>query len=92
MALKLVHPHLGDPQSVAPHVGRQVLGVGLMGALDMSDAGAGKDLHAAPTLPHLGLHISVTTTTQQWNICVCVMPDQKGSNTYLYSRSIHNFE
>lgn len=53
VTLVLVHPDLGYPQSVAPHVGRQVLRVGFVGALDVCDPGARQHLHAAATLPDL---------------------------------------
>lgn len=53
VTLVLVHPDLGHPQGVAPHVGRQVLRVGFVGALDVRDPGAGQHLHAATTLPDL---------------------------------------
>lgn len=53
MTLVLVHPDLGHPQSVATHVGRQVLRVGFVGALDVCNPRAGQHLHAATTLPNL---------------------------------------
>lgn len=56
MALKLVHPHLGYSQGVTAHVRGQVLGVWLVGALDVGDTGTGQNLHAATTLPHLHKH------------------------------------
>jgi hypothetical protein len=62
MAFKLIHPHLCHSQSIAPHMGCQVLCVGLMGTLDMGNPGTGKDLNAAPTLPHLVLHIALLRT------------------------------
>lgn len=49
----LVHPHFSHSQSVAAHVGCQVLCIGFVSTLDVGDPGAGQDLHAAPTLPHL---------------------------------------
>lgn len=53
VTLVAVHPHLGHPQGVAAHVGRQVLRVRFVGALDVGDPGAGQDLHAAAALPDL---------------------------------------
>lgn len=53
VALVLVHPDLSHPQSVTPHVGRQVLRVGFVGALNVGNPGAGQHLHAAAALPHL---------------------------------------
>ena len=48
-----IHPHLGGPQCVALGVVIYVVVVGLLGSLDVSHSGAGKDLHTASTLPHL---------------------------------------
>lgn len=64
VAFKLVHPNLCDSEGVSPHVGRQVLGVGFMSALDVRDASARQDLDAAATLPHLELSITNTKKTQ----------------------------
>lgn len=58
VTFELVHPNLGHSESVPPHVRSQVLGVGLVCALYVSDPSAGQDLHAASTLPHLVRHIS----------------------------------
>lgn len=49
----VVHPHLSHPQSVALGVKANVVVVGLLLALDVSHPGAGQDLHAATTQPHL---------------------------------------
>lgn len=62
MAFELIHPHLCHSESIAPHMGRQVLRVGLMGSLDMGNPCTGKDLNAAPTLPHLVMHITLSQT------------------------------
>lgn len=68
MAFKLVHPNFGDPQGVPPHVGRQVLGVGLMSALDVGDARTRQDFDAAAALPHLRRQIANTrrNTVRTW--------------------------
>ena len=39
VALVLVHPNLRHPESVAAHVGGQVLGVGLVGTLNVRNPG-----------------------------------------------------
>lgn len=57
VAFKLIHPNLCHSQGVSPHVGSEVLGVGFVSALDVSDSSAGQDLDAAATLPHLVLNI-----------------------------------
>ena len=49
----VIHPHLGHPQSIALGVKTNVVVVGLLLALDVSHPGAGQDLHAAATQPHL---------------------------------------
>lgn len=53
VTFELIHPNLGHSQGVSPHVRSQVLGVGLVRSLYVSDSSAGQDLHAAATLPHL---------------------------------------
>lgn len=53
VVLVVVHPHLSHPQGVSAHAGGQVLRVGFVGTLDVGDPGAGQNLHAAATLPHL---------------------------------------
>lgn len=49
----LVHPNLGGAQGIPLGVVIDVVVVGLLGALDVRHPGAGEDLHAAATLPHL---------------------------------------
>lgn len=49
----LVHPNLGGAQGISLGVVIDVVVVGLLGALDVCHPGAGEDLHAAATLPHL---------------------------------------
>lgn len=53
VAFKLIHPNLRHSQGVSPHVRSEVLGVGFVSALDVSDPCTGQDLDAAATLPHL---------------------------------------
>lgn len=53
VTLVLVHPDLSHPQSVPTDVGRQVLRVRFVGALDVRNPGTGQDLHAAAALPNL---------------------------------------
>lgn len=77
VTLVLVHPDLGHPQSVAPHVGRQVLRVGFVGALDVCDPGARQHLHAAATLPDLpgrGRRHSSWTVAQDKAPVYCMGP------------------
>lgn len=60
MTLVLVHPHLSHPQSIATHVGRQVLRVRFVGTLNVCNPRTGQDLHAAAALPHLQYIIGKT--------------------------------
>lgn len=53
MGFVLVHPNLGGAQGISLGVVINVVVVGLLGALDVRHPGAGEDLHAAATLPHL---------------------------------------
>lgn len=53
MGFVLVHPDLGGAQGIPLGVVIDVVVVGLLGALDVRHPGAGEDLHAAATLPHL---------------------------------------
>lgn len=53
MGFVLVHPNLGGAQGISLGVVIDVVVVGLLGALDVRHPGAGQDLHAAATLPHL---------------------------------------
>lgn len=54
MAFKFVHPDFSHSESIPSDVGGEVLGVGLVGSLDVGNPRAGQDLHAPATLPHLG--------------------------------------
>lgn len=53
MAFKFVHPDFSHPEGVPADVGGEVLGVGLVGSLDVGNPRAGQDLHAPATLPYL---------------------------------------
>lgn len=53
MAFKFVHPDFSHPEGVPADMGGEVLGVGLVGSLDVGNPRAGQDLHAPATLPHL---------------------------------------
>ena len=53
MAFKFVHPDFSHPEGVPAHMGGEVLGVGLVGSLNVGNPRAGQDLYAPATLPHL---------------------------------------
>lgn len=53
MAFKFIHPDFSHPEGVPANVGSEVLGVGLVGSLNVGNPRAGQDLHAPTTLPHL---------------------------------------
>lgn len=50
---KFVHPDFSHPEGVPADMGGEVLGVGLVGSLNVGNPRAGQDLHAPATLPHL---------------------------------------
>lgn len=53
MAFKFIHPDFGHPEGIPADVGGEVFSVGLVGPLNVGNPGAGQDLHAPTTLPHL---------------------------------------
>lgn len=53
MAFKFVHPDFSHPEGIPADMGGEVLGVGLVGSLNVGNPGTGQDLHTPATLPHL---------------------------------------
>lgn len=52
MTFEFIHPDFSYPEGISPHVGSEVLCVGLVGSLDVGNPRAGQDLHTPATLPY----------------------------------------